>query len=138
MKLWLAFSLMTAILWGLWGFFSKLATRSLNTPEIFLASAIGQFLLLAIYLTPLFKELQFRWMNIDFGFAVLSGLAMMAGILLFYRAIAIGEVTPIVVITACYPLVTLFLAYILLREPISFQKILGACLTIAGICLISI
>lgn len=138
MKLWLVYALMTVFLWGLWGFFSKLATRTLNTPDILLASAIGQFLLLAIYLTPISKELNFRWTNIDFGFAILAGFTMMAGILLFYRALSIGEVTPIVIVTACYPLVTLFLAFILLKEPISFQKMVGAFLTISGICLISI
>lgn len=138
MKLWLVFSLMTAILWGLWGLFSKLATRSLNAPEYLLATAIGQLLLMVIYLTPQLKELHLRWMGIDLYFAILSGFVMMAGILLFYRALSIGEVAPIVVITACYPLVTLLLAYLLLKEPISLQKIVGACLTIAGICIISI
>jgi len=138
MKLWLVYTLMTVFLWGLWGFFSKLATRSLNTPDILLASAFGQFLFLAFYLVPISKTLHYRWMNIDFGFAILAGFSMMAGILLFYRALSVGDVTPIVLITACYPLVTLFLAFMLLNESISFIKILGAFLTITGICLVSI
>jgi bacterial/archaeal transporter family protein len=138
MKMWLVYALMTVFLWGLWGFFSKLATRSLNTPDILLASAFGQFLFLAFYLVPISKTLNFRWMNIDIGFAILAGFSMMAGILLFYRALTVGDVTPIVLITACYPLVTLFLAFILLNESISFIKILGAFLTITGICLVSI
>jgi hypothetical protein len=40
MKLWLVYILITVFFWGLIGFFSKLATRTLNTPDILLASAI--------------------------------------------------------------------------------------------------
>jgi len=138
MKLWLVYALMTALLWGVWGFFSKLAARSLKVPDILLASAIAQFLFLAFYLTPMAKELHFRWTSVDFIYAFLSGLVMIAGIVLFYRALAIGDLTPIVLITAVYPLITVFLAILLLKEPLSFQKLVGAFLAVAGICLISI
>jgi transporter family protein len=138
MKLWLVYALMTAFLWGLWGFFGKLAARSLKTPDLLLAAAIGEFLLVVIYLAPISKEFHFQWTSIDFIYAFLSGLAMMAGILLFYKALAIGNVTPIVLITASYPLVTVFLAFLLLKEPVSLQKIVGAFMAVAGICLISI
>lgn len=138
MKLWMTYALMTAFLWGLWGFFGKLAARSMKTPDILLASAVGEFLLVVIYLAPIAKELHFRWTSIDFVYAFLSGFVMIAGILLFYRALSIGEVTPIVLITAAYPLITVFLAFVLLKEPISLQKIVGAFLAVGGICLISI
>lgn len=138
LKLWLVYALMTAFLWGLWGFFSKLAARSLSVPDILLAWAIGQLLLLTVYLVPFLKEMHFRWTSIDFIYAFLSGLVMIAGILLFYRSLSIGELTPIVLITASYPLITLFLSVILLKEPVSFLKIVGAFLAVTGICLISI
>lgn len=138
MKLWLVYAMMTAFLWGLWGFFGKLAARSLKTPDLLLAAAMGEFLLVVIYLAPISKEFHFQWTSIDFVYAFLSGLVMMAGILLFYKALAIGNVTPIVLITASYPLVTVFLAILLLKEPVSLQKLVGAFMAVAGICLISI
>jgi len=138
MELWLAYALATAFLWGLWGFFSKLAARSLNAPDILLAWAMGQFLVLAIYLVPISRGLHVRWTSVDFVYAFLSGMIMVAGTLLFYRALSIGNLTPIVLITAAYPLVTVFLAFLLLKEPLSLQKIVGAFLAVTGICLISI
>jgi transporter family protein len=60
------------------------------------------------------------------------GLFAGIGVAFFYRALSIGDASRVVVFTALYPLVTVFLSLAFLRESITPYKIIGiACALLA-------
>jgi len=137
MKLWLCYAVLASCLWGLWGFFGKLASRTLPSHNLFLIASVGVIVALVLCLAFYAKALHVNWGTIDYLYGFLSGFVLIAGLFLFYLALARGEATPVVVITATYPLVTLILAYLILKEPISLQKAFGVMLALSGIFLLS-
>lgn len=65
-------------------------------------------------------------------FLILSGLATGASWLCYYRAIQIGEVSKVVPIDKLSVVITLILAFVLLKERCTPKSILGAVLITAG------
>jgi transporter family protein len=82
-------------------------------------------------------QFRFVWRNFDYYVAVVGGIAGSIGGLFYYLALARGEASRVVVITATYPVLTVILADLFLREPLSLQKILGIMFAILGICLLA-
>ena len=137
MKLWLMYALFATGLWGLLGFFGKMASRTITSHNLLVVASVGCVVALVLGLILYSKSLPFRWNNIHYFYGFLSGFVLIIGLFFFYKALARGEVTSVVVITATYPLVTLILAYLFLKEPLSFQKALGSLLAISGIFFLS-
>ena len=135
---WLVHSIITFLLFGLWGFFGKVASRSLTPQNLLLISNIGWVSILPFFYILYRKYFALEWGNHDFYFALLSGLAGSAGALFFYFALDKGDTTRVVAITAAYPLVASILSFIVLHESITPLKIGGLFLTIIGIYLLSI
>ena len=65
-------------------------------------------------------------------FLILSGLATGASWLCYYRALQIGQASKVVPIDKLSVVITLVLAFVLLREPFTSKTILGAVLITAG------
>lgn len=138
MKLWLVYALFATGLWGLWGFFGKMASRMITSPNLFVVASMGCIVALILGLMLFWKSLPFRWNTINYFYGFLSGFVLIIGLFFFYKALAHGEVTRVVIITATYPLVTLILSFLFLKEPVSFQKVLGILLALGGIFFLSI
>ena len=60
------------------------------------------------------------------------------GLLLYYKAIKVGEVSVVAPIVASSPLWASLLAFLLLGETFSFLKLLGTVLVVLGVILITI
>lgn len=58
-------------------------------------------------------------------FLILSGLATGASWLCYFRALQLGDINKVVPIDKCSIVLTVLLAFILLREPISLWKLIG-------------
>ena len=65
-------------------------------------------------------------------FLILSGLATGASWLCYYRALQVGQASKVVPIDKLSVVITLVLAFVLLREPFTSRTILGAVLITAG------
>ena len=64
---------------------------------------------------------------------------VMAGILAmwtYYTALKAGATSKIVPISACYPLVTVLLSVLILKEGITFARVMGTALIVSGIWLV--
>ena len=138
MKVWLFYALLAAGLWGLWGFFGKMASRTLSSQGLFLVASLGCIAALLVCLAFYAKSHNIGWNSFVCLYGFLSGIVLIVGLLFFYRALATGEATRVVVITATYPLVTLMLAYFFLKEPLTMQKIIGVVLAVSGIIFLSV
>ena len=138
MKTWLIYSIICLFLWGFWGIFGKLASRSVSSPNLLLFALIGNFIVLPIYLSLFFKEISFKITSLDYYLAILAGVIGTVGGLFFYLAISKGEATRVVVITALYPIITVIFSCFFLNEQITVSKFFGILFAMIGIILISL
>jgi bacterial/archaeal transporter family protein len=125
---------LTILMWGLWGFFGKLALeRKMAPASIFLA----EVLISAVCAVPVMVVLWRRQdalagsssLNI---FGLLSGAGLAFGLLFYYFALEKSQAAIVVPLTAVYPVVTVLLSYIVLRERLSFSQWLGVFMVVAG------
>lgn len=135
MDSWLPAALISLLLYGFWGFFPKLAVHYLS-PESALIYEIGGIMVVGFLALAM---LQFRPEFHPSGalYAAATGVAGIIGTLFFFIAARKGKISVVVSLTALYPLVTIALTAILLREPISLRQCAGMLLALLAIFLLS-
>jgi transporter family protein len=137
MPRWLAFSLITILCWGAWGAVSKVASDGLdaNTNQIFFT--LGLVPLIAfVARSPRLNTHTQRGVGIAWAF--LTGILGGTGNIAFFHALVVGGKASIVVpVTALFPLVTVILAVILLRERLGRAQKLGLLLALVAVYLLS-
>jgi len=137
MRAWLPYALIAVGFWGFWGLYAKLASRSITPHNLFLLAFVGNFLVLPLYLVLFANEFRFAWRNVDYYHAVLSGVVGTLGTLFFYLAVSKGEASRVVAVTAMYPVLTVILAALLLREPVTIHKAIGVLCALVALILLS-
>ena len=135
MKNWYWFSLATMVCWGAWGIFGKLASAQINSKLLVLVSISTSFLLLWILFLITGFEVEKNARGI--GYAFLAGVAGSIGSIFFYLALKEGKTSVVVPLTALYPLVTVALSVLFLKEEISGVKIVGIILALVASLLLS-
>ena len=135
MPAWLPPALAALLCFGLWGFFPKLAVVYLDARSALVYQTIGSLL---VGLAVLFSlKLQPGFHPKGALFALLTGLAGVAGTLCFFAAAERGKISLVVSITALYPLITILLAALFLREPLTAKHLAGMACAILAILLLS-
>ena len=132
---WLAYSLITLVCWGFMGFVTKLAYEYFGWHQVLVVTNIVPFaasLLIYVLIRP-----PINIHSLGFGYALLAGVASALGMIAFYFAMEGGKTIIVVPITALYPVVTVVLAYLILREEISLVKGVGLMLALVSIVMIS-
>lgn len=133
---WLIYALICSLLYGLWGFFGKLATKSIDYKTAFVYEAIGATLT-TIFILASSNNLNFEGNIAGIVFALLVGVCATVASLIFFKAIEIGPVVSVISITSLYPLITVFLSYFFLKEPITIPQIIAVVLAIVAVILAS-
>ncbi len=128
------YSVITIFLWGLWGFFGKLAiNRKMPPVSIFLAEVVICLLCgVVVLLLVLHGQDHVPWRESWNIFGFLSGTCLASGLIFYYFALQNGHATVVVPLTALYPAVTVVLSYAILRERPSSIQWIGFLLVIAG------
>ncbi len=137
MPRWLFFSLLTILSWGAWGAVSKLASDGVdaNTNQIFFT--LGLLPLMILVLRPLRRSRR-QSTRAGAGWAFFTGILGGTGNIAFFRALYAGGNASIVVpVTALFPLVTVVLAVVFLRERLGRAQKLGLVLALIAIYLLS-
>lgn len=138
MPAWLALSVLTIFLWGCWGLQSKLAMDKVSP---WMNQALFPLGLLppALWLAATGKAPSGpRWKGGAF-FSFLTGILGGAGNIAFYLAIVQGgKVSIVVVLTSLFPLVTVLLARLVLKESISRPQACGLVLSVVAIILLGL
>jgi transporter family protein len=135
MVTWLGFSLMAMGLWGLWGFFSKVASRQLPPQVVYLVAILGHLVVIAYLLAG--PGLAIPWRPWDLAVALMAGICMAFGLLCFFWALSQGTAIVVVPLTALYPMITVLLCWLLLRESVSPRQLLGVGLAMLAVWLMS-
>jgi transporter family protein len=136
MPAWLVLSISTFVLWGLWGFFAKIASDTIDAKSAAVMQAVGALVItLVLAATMRFK---LEWHASGTTAALFAGFAMMIGIIAFTAALGNGGKASIVVpITALFPIVSIALGVAFLSESISPTQASGISLALVGIVLMS-
>lgn len=133
---WLIFSIIALFLWGIWGFFSKVATHYMSPASVFLYGSIGA-LVVSIY-SMVFLGFKFEVHPTGVILGTLTGVLGAGGVVFFFFAMKEGKTTVVVTITALYPFITLLLSYLILKEQITLKQILGILFAITAMVLFSL
>src|SRR5256885_14204082 len=138
MPRWLAFSLLTILVWGAWGAVSKVASEGVdaNTNQVFFT--FGLLPLILIVLRSPRNAHGDNGRRIGIAWAFLTGILGGTGNIAFFYALGIGgKVSVGLPVTALFPLVTVVLAVTLLHERIGTAQKLGLLLALIAIYLLS-
>lgn len=118
----LRYAYIALIGWGLWAIGSKILSYHLNTVSIsFWISSWSLFFLLC-YLSLGKVHLQF---NHHALYAIPVGLVSLIAILAFYQALKIGPASVIIPLTNLYVLFPVLYGFLILKEPITLNRVLG-------------
>ena len=129
MSIWLAYAVITMVLWGLTGLTQKLATNYISV-ELSLMYFSAAFVPIAVVIL-LFVSLDWRisllaWFLAILG-GLLNGLGVLSSLAAFHHGGKASVVTPLI---ALYPVVTVALAVPFLHERISHREIAGIVLAL--------
>ena len=131
--MWFVFALLSAVFAALTSILAKVGISGVNSN---LATAIRTVVVLAmswgmVFLTHAqqgLTEISRRsWL-----FLILSGLATGASWLCYYRALQMGDASKVVPVDKLSVVITLVLAFVLLKEPFTAKSLIGAALIAAG------
>jgi len=128
---WFTAALAAMLLYGFWGFFPKLAVRYVSPASALIWEIAGAVVVGAITLVLVGFRPDAHPRGILF--AGLTGITGMIGTLLFFHAAREGKIAVVVSMTALYPLVTILLAAIFLKEPITLKQVAGVVCALAAI-----
>ena len=131
--MWLVCAILSAVFAALTSILAKIGIADVNST---LATAIRTVVVLAMsWGMVLLTKAQGGVSEISrksWLFLILSGLATGASWLFYYRALQLGEASKVVPIDKLSIVITLVLAWTLLREPFNSKSLIGAALIAAG------
>lgn len=133
MNEWLVLSLVSMVLWGLWGFTGKVAVDGQGWSSAFTIASISAIIVTLVffaYQRPPIKEIS--W------YAIAAGAIGTLGTLAYYLALEKGRASIVVPLTALYPGITILLSFLVLGEKVSFYQGVGILLAMASMVLMSL
>jgi len=131
MPTWIPFVLLTAIFWGLWGFFLKFASHYISPATSFIFQFLGSAIVLLIVLIVQSSQLVFHPKGAIY--ALLAGFLGGIGGMFFLFAIKHGKASVVLVLSnALYPIVTMVLV-----EIVTFSEGLGIFLALSAVGLLA-
>ena len=136
MKAWLLPASMTMICWGIWGFIPKVTTRYIHPLSASVFEGLGSavFGLIILFYLGFKPEIHPRGVSLAF----ITGLLGMLGALFYLFAVPRGKVSVIATIAALNPVITIGLAYFILKEPIPLKEGIGMAFAFVAIVLFTV
>ena len=128
---WLLPSLAAMMAWGVWGFIPKLALQSLPSHDAMFYAAVGDLIAVLCIFAYLGGKLQKdgRGVKITCIASLLTVMSMFS----FFYALSLGSVAVVTTLTAMYPIITVILARVILKEKINIKQICAIMLALVSI-----
>ena len=135
MKTWIIPVCITFVLWGIQGFVAKLTTQYINPMSALLYNIVGAFIvgIVILYLLNFSPQVHAK----GIALAVFMGALGLLGVLGMLYAMRQGKVSVVTVISALYPLVSILLAYFILKEPVTLKEGVGIAFALVALVLFS-
>ncbi len=135
MSSWLSAALAALLFFGLWGFFTKLSVNHIDSKSALIYQTLGVVIIGLITLSSMkFKPASD---SKGFSFAMLTGITYGVGCLFYFIAANKGKIMTVVTLTSLYPVITILLSYLLLKEDINARQCMGIMLAFVAIVLMS-
>jgi drug/metabolite transporter (DMT)-like permease len=134
---WLRYSMLSMLAYGVWGAVSSLASHNVSPLTLQIVSTLGLF---PVALVLLFSKNIYQGADRRRGIllAMATGVIGGTGNLTLYQALRMGgEASVVFPLTGMYPLVTLILARLLLKERLNRVQGVGIALALVAIYLFS-
>jgi transporter family protein len=132
---WLPLAILSVLLWGVWGFFQKLATNHMAPRNVYIFAMAGALCVVGtVFVTSSFP------LNVTskgIFYAMLAGACSSLGGLLFLNALSKGTASIVIPFTALYPVVTIFLCFSVLEETVTLKQGIGIVLALLSMFLLS-
>ena len=133
---WLLYALICMFWWGLWGFLSKLGSAGATPLQLQILFTLG---MLPVAIGMLFRM---HWkLDCNPGGAfcgILSGVTTGLGVLGYYAALRLQDASIVTPVTGLFPLLTVVLAFVVLRERLNKVQLCGMIFALASIVILSI
>jgi len=133
---WLWYALLGIFWWGLWGFLSKIGSSVAGPMQMQILFTLG---MIPVAIGML---LQMRWrIDRDGGgvaYGLLCGIATGLGTLGYYAALREQNASVVTPVTGLFPVLTVVLALVVLRERLNKVQVGGMLLALASIAILSI
>jgi len=138
---WLLWSLVTIVLWGTWGFVSKIASAGMDAyvnQVLYTAGLVPLMVFVAwtVHRSGSHESKEIRRVGVFWAF--LTGILGGVGNIFFFQAMVVGGKASVVApVTALFPMVTVFLAMTFLHERLGRTQWFGLLLAFIAIFLLS-
>ncbi len=132
---WVSAAFLSLCSFGVWGLLTKLAVLHIDAKSALIYQTIGVVVIALITLCLINFRPATDVKGISYG--ILTGLAYGVGCLFYFIAASKGKIITVVTLTALYPLITIILAYLILKETVSAKQFFGIGLAFIAILLMS-
>ncbi len=139
---WLALSLGALATWGVWGVFGKIASGYLDGRSLFFYQLVTG--LVVVFIAFAITGFRPQWNGPDgaispgIKWAIATGVVSALGQILYFSALGKGKASIVVLMTGLYPVVTVLLAFFVLKEVITWTQAAGIVLAIASMTLLAL
>ncbi len=133
--IWLLYALLCILSWGVWGVFAKLGSDTMDPMQMQVLFTIGMLPLVVLALIRLRFKLETDTRGAAYG--ILNGVFTGLGLLAYYAAMARGKASVVGPVTALFPLLTVALAFFLLKERMNNVQSVGMILALLSIFILS-
>ncbi len=132
---WVFFAVLALLLWGVWGFTARLAAESIGWREMTVLASIGSVSSMIVF--ALLTRPNLSYPLDAFMLAFIVGVLGFMGAPIFYAALERHPSAIVIVVTSLYPVVTIILSTLILKEALTTRQVIGIALAIAALVLIS-
>jgi len=135
---WLVYSILTLLLWGIWGATSKAISDDINayTNQVLFGLGMAPLLLLVAF-SPRLKGGSRRKRGIFY--AVITGILGGTGNIAFFKSLMVGgKASAVVPATSLSPVVTVLMGYFVLKERLTRTQKVGFILALVAIYMLSL
>ena len=136
LPVWLWYALLCIFWWGLWGFLSKIGSETVNPLQMQILFTLGMLPVAIAMLMHMRGSLDRNVGGIACG--LLSGVATGVGTLGYYAALRDQNASVVTPVTGLFPVLTVVLAFVVLRERLNKVQMGGMLLALASVVILSI
>lgn len=131
-------SILIILTWGVWGLFSKIASSKIGGEKAFFYDVFSYFFLTLLIVAIFFRKNLFNVDRSGLIAAFLAGIFSCIGGILFFILLNKKDASTVIPLTALYPLITVILALIFLKESLTVIKIFGIIFALFGLLLLNL
>ena len=136
LPVWLWYALLCIFWWGLWGFLSKIGSARATPMQMQTLFTLGMLPVAIGMLLHMRGKVDRDAVGISYG--LLSGIATGLGTLGYFAALRTQDASVVTPLTGVFPVLTVALAFVVLRERLNKVQIGGMVLALAAIVVLSI